>query len=63
MNQLQIDIKQNSVIENSDFHRTKLSDRKNPSILAYQALGACLSPYNDFFNLYNKDGLETNPSG
>ena len=37
-------------------HRTKLNDSRNPTILADQALGACLSPYNDFFNLHTNAG-------
>ena len=33
------------------------------SVLAYQALGACLSPYNDFFSLHTRDGLVENTWG
>src|SRR5713101_5411186 len=47
----------------SDLHRTKFRDSKKLSILAYQALGACFSPYNDFLNLHTREWPVEKPWG
>ena len=39
----------------SDLYLVKPIESKKESIFAYQALGDCLSPYNDFFKLHTKE--------
>ena len=44
-----------------DLYLVKPIESRKASIFAYQALGACLSPYSDFFSLHINEGSSWKP--